>query len=303
MIPSTTVTDGVSGGCVDVSDKDDKTPGTPDPATDAHHARDDSAPSAPSAAADSLNRRSFLSRVGTSTAAFAAGLPGFSLNLPMLDWNTVAKLSAEAFRIAVNEWIVRARVQGGRVSGSAAILPAGSLVSDVSIDKRMVELLAASQVSPIVSTPIANVLAGAWYEWAGGFQMQIPGAYPALAAVPAPSAPPTKATVSPLLSQGSSAGEGSLKAPVLAARLVAALRMQALGVAAGSPDQAMQNLAAWVDGSFTQWKNTVRMTSLIGRGSVPTYAPPYVPVGPVIRGETSSAGSLFAGPRFGIIVQ
>ncbi len=257
--------------------------------------------------ADPLSRRSFLSRVGASTAAVAAvtaaGLPRFSLMAaPNLDWNAIAKLSAEAFRVAVNEWIGQARVQGGRVSGSAAILPAGSLVSDVNIAKRMVDMLSASQVPPAISTAVANVLAGAWQEWAVGFQMQIPGAYPSLAAVPAPSAPPTRATVSPALSQGSSAGEASLRAPVLANRLISTLRMQALGGAAGSPDQAMQNLAAWVDGSFNQWKVTVRMTSLVGRGSVPTYAPPYVPVGPVIRGETSSAGYLFAGPRFGIIV-
>ena len=40
----------------------------------------------------------------------------------------------------------------------------------------------------------------------------------------------------------------------------------------------------------------------MGRGPVPTFAPPYVPVGPVISGDNLSMGSVFAGPRFGKIV-
>ena len=64
----------------------------------------------------------------------------------------------------------------------------------------------------------------------------------------------------------------------------------------------MKNLATWVEGSFSDWKNGVRLVGLMGRGPVPTFAPPYVPVGPVISGDNTSAGSLFAGPRFGKIV-
>jgi len=283
--------------------KDDRADDTSGPAPAAEGAEDRSA----ATGSDPLTRRSFLSRVGASTAAVAAvtaaGLPPFSLSGTRdPDWSAVAKLSAEAFRVAVNEWISQARVQGGTVSGSAAVLPAGSLVSDVNIAKRMVELLSASGVPPTVSTPIANVLAGAWHDWAAGFQMAVPGAYPTLAAVPAPAAPTTKAALSPQLSQGSSAGEASLRAQVLSTRLISALRLQPLAAGTGSPDQAMQGLATWVDASFAQWKATVRMTSLVGRGPVPTYAPPYVPVGPVIRGQTVSAGALFAGPRFGIVV-
>lgn len=260
---------------------------------------------AASDASDALTRRSFLGRMGASTAVAvtAAGLPGFSLvDAQALDWNAIAKLSIEAFRTSVNEWIGQARVQGGKVSGSAAVLPAGSLNSDVDIEKRMLAILSASRVPTEVSAPIATVLAGAWHDWAAGFQMQIRGAYPTLAAVPAPSAPPTKASISPVLSQGTSAGEASLSAPVLAKRLIAAVRMHAPGVSGGSSDQAMQNLAAWVDASFVRWKSTVRLTSLVGSGPVPTYGPPYVPVGPVIQGVTTSAGPLFSGARFGIVV-
>jgi hypothetical protein len=284
-------------------DVDDEPEGREQPGADARDAQDHSDPA--SDASDPLTRRSFLGRMGASTAAVAvtaAGLPGFSLvDAQAVDWHAIAKQSVEAFRISVNEWIGQARVQGGKVSGSAAVLPAGSLNSDVDIEKRMIAILAASRVPAEVSAPVAAVLAGAWHDWAASFQMQIPGAYPTLAAVPARSAPPTKASVSPVLSQGTSAGEASLSAPVLAKRLTAAVRMHPLGVSQASPEQAMQDLAAWVDASFTRWKSAVRLTSLVGTGPVPTYAPPYVPVGPVTQGVTTSAGPLFAGARFGIV--
>ena len=146
---------------------------------------------------------------------------------------------------------------------------------------------------------VARVLAASWNEWAAGFQMAIPGAYPAFVAVPGRAAPPTRAAVSPALSQGSSAGEPALKAPVLAKRLIEAL--QAVAPKSSTAEPAMQGLASWVEISFSQWKSLVTLTGLVGRGSAPTYAPPYVPVAPVISGDNASAGPLFAGPRFGIV--
>lgn len=217
-----------------------------------------------------------------------------------MDWNSIAKLSQEAFRVGVNEWIGKARIQGGTVRGPSAVLTPGSLVSDVNIEQRMLQTLASSQVPRDIAAALAKVLGTAWNEWAAGFQIQIPGAYPTLAAVPGPFAPPTPAVGVPALSQGSSFGEASLKAPALTTKLSAALRnSKSVG---GTPDQAIKNIASWVDGSFSEWKSLAKLTGLMGRGPVPTFAPPYVPVGPVIAGDNISAGVLFAGPRFGKVV-
>jgi hypothetical protein len=257
-----------------------------------------------SAAPNALSRRHFFGTLGLSTAVAAASdvrLP--SLLLPQgsnPDWNAAARLAQQAFGIAVNEWIERARIQGGQVSGAMAILAPGTLVSDVNIQARMLQILAGWRVPSELATPIANVLAAAWIEWAAGFQIRIPGAYPAFTAVPGPSAPPTRAAISPPLALGSSTGEMSLTAPALANRLDTALRGATPQDPRASPDEAMQALANWVQDSFTQWKRAVSLTGLMGRGPVPTFAPPYVPVGPVISGESFSSGALFAGPRFGI---
>jgi hypothetical protein len=64
----------------------------------------------------------------------------------------------------------------------------------------------------------------------------------------------------------------------------------------------MKSLANWVDASFSEWKAGVKMVGLLGQGPVPTFAPPYVPIGPVVAGENTSAATLFAGPRFGKII-
>ncbi len=217
-----------------------------------------------------------------------------------MDWNAIAKLSREAFRDGVNDWIGKARVRGGQVKGPDAALTPGSLVSDGNIETIVLEKLMAARVPAEVGRAVARELAAAWNAWAAGFQVQLPGAYPRFAAFPGPKAPPTPAP--PVaLAQGMSAGEGALKAAVLAGKLATALRMHA-GKIRGSPDQAAKSLAEWVESSFQEWKGLTKLIGVMGKGSVPTFAPPYVPVGPVVMGDNVSTGPVFAGPRFGKVV-
>jgi hypothetical protein len=119
-----------------------------------------------------------------------------------VDWDSIAKLSQEAFRVAVNEWIGAARIQGGTVSGPNAILPPGSLVSTTNIEARMTQTVAGSQVPRDIASALSNTLAAAWKEWASGFQLQIPAAYPKFAAIPGPAAPPTPTSGATPLSKG-----------------------------------------------------------------------------------------------------
>ena len=217
-----------------------------------------------------------------------------------MDWSSIAKLSREAFRDAVNEWIGKARIRGGQIKGPDAILTAGSLISDVNIESIMLQKLGA-QVPTEIARALAKELAAAWNGWAAGFQVQLRGAYPSFAAFPGPKAPPTSAQ--PVaLTQGVSAGEASLKASALAAKLGPALKSQALKSRGGSPDEAIKSLTEWVESSFQEWKGLVKLTGVVGRGNVPTFAPPYVPVGPVVMGENLSTEPLFSGPRFGKVI-
>jgi hypothetical protein len=215
-----------------------------------------------------------------------------------VDWNTAARLSQDAFREAVNEWIGKARIQGGRIQATDAVLTPGSLTSESNLQDGVFQRLVRAKVAAPVAVALSAALAAAWNEWAAGFQMHLPGAYPTFAAVPAPYAQAPSASMAPL-TQGSSPGEMALKAPVLARRLITSVKPHARMLGAGSPDQSMTALATWVDASFDEWKRVVRIGGLMGKGTVPTYAPPYVPVGPVVMGDNASVGPAFVGPRFG----
>ena len=218
-----------------------------------------------------------------------------------MDWNTLGKMAREAFREAVNDWIGKARLRGGQVNGPNAVVTPGSLGSDVNLEATLLQKFTSAQAPPEIARVLAKELAAAWNGWAGGVQLQLPGAYPAFAAFPGPIAPPTPAARPMPLAASISAGEVGLKATVLTPRLTQALKPYASKVT-GVPDQALKSLTAWIETSFSEWKSLAMLTGVMGSGPVPTFAPPYVPVGPVIHGAIQSAGPIFAGPRFGKVV-
>ncbi|MNC88664.1 hypothetical protein D3C83_45030 [compost metagenome] len=112
-------------------------------------------------------------------------------------------------------------------------------------------------------------------------------------------APPTPAASTYPMARGTSTGEHRLSAVALAPRLASALRVHAGREIAGL-DSAVKELAAWIEGSFRDWRLNAQIVGVMGKGPVPSFAPPYVPVAPVVMGENlSTPGRTIAGPRFG----
>jgi len=112
-------------------------------------------------------------------------------------------------------------------------------------------------------------------------------------------APPTPASSAFPIARGASAGEYRLTAATLSPQLVTALRPLA-GRDTTGLDSAVKGLTSWVEASFRDWKLTAQIVGVKGKGPIPTYAPPYVPVGPVVMGDNiSGPGQVIAGPRFG----
>lgn len=215
-----------------------------------------------------------------------------------MDWNTVAAQTREAFRLAVNEWITAARFDNGRINGpNLQILP-GGLQSPISLEAKILPAMTKAGVPPRIATPLSQALASAWSSWAAGFQLTAL-AFPTFAAVPGPVAPPTP-SVPILLRNAASPGESFLRSSVLSATIIQSLQSQR-SLASGDMLKAINSLAQWVDMSFQEWKANVVIVGMIGQGSVPTFAPPYVPVGPVSQGSLVT-GPVFAGPRFGRVV-
>lgn len=128
------------------------------------------------------------------------------------------------------------------------------------------------------SNVVATVLSNAWMTYTG--TIKVPGLpwYPAFAAVPSPVAPPTPNTPVPVAALMQV--EASIQVPVLKGQMVAQLGDP------GAPFHAelFESIADAFSKMHLTWKTSTQVTNVLGTGPVPTFAPPYVPAGPVVGG-------------------
>jgi hypothetical protein len=203
-------------------------------------------------------------------------------------WQAAAKSGTKA---AVTAWAMSARLKhvhinaqvavGGRISGR---FPSG-----------LIQSMLAGQGAPAnVSRAFAQATSAAW-RWKR--RATVPGLpwYPAFAAFPGPMAPPMPNIPTPLivLASGAHISSGDVASDI----------MDSLGENAsdeGAQD-AVQSFADWLSLSFTIWLASSQVTLVMGKGPIPSFAPPYIPVGPVVMGTAESYGSfLTSAPPFGI---
>jgi hypothetical protein len=128
------------------------------------------------------------------------------------------------------------------------------------------------------TTAVANVVGTAWLTYTAS--IKVPGLpwYPAFAAFPGPVVPPTP----------------NIPCPVIALTQVAAplapalLKTQMMGALADPTapfhDKLFEAIADGIDKCFKIWQASTLVQNVLGVGPVPTFAPPYVPVGPVVGG-------------------
>lgn len=126
------------------------------------------------------------------------------------------------------------------------------------------------------SNVIATVIGNAWTQYT--LTIKVPGLpwYPAFAAFPGPVAPPTP----------------NVPCPVAALTQVPpqpALMKQQMVAQLGDPGapfhaELFEAICDGFDKCFKIWQGSTMVTNVLGAGPVPTFAPPYVPLGPVIGG-------------------
>jgi hypothetical protein len=125
---------------------------------------------------------------------------------------------------------------------------------------------------------VANVLGPAWLAYTA--TIKVPGMpwYPAFAALPSPIAPPTPNIPCPVIALT------QVTAPIMPA----AMKGQMIGMLADpmAPfhDKLFEAICDAFDKCFKIWQASTMVTNVLGTGPVPTFAPPYVPVGPVVGG-------------------
>ncbi|HEY5949398.1 MAG TPA: hypothetical protein VIV40_28080 [Kofleriaceae bacterium] len=126
------------------------------------------------------------------------------------------------------------------------------------------------------SNVIAQVVGMTWLQYTAS--IKVPGLpwYPAFAAFPSPVAPPTP----------------NVPVPVAALTQVApqpALMKQQMVAQLGDPqapfhDKLFEAICDAFDKCFKIWQTSTMVTNVLGTGPIPTFAPPYVPAGPVVSG-------------------
>jgi hypothetical protein len=132
------------------------------------------------------------------------------------------------------------------------------------------------------SKAIAQAFSDKWVSFVGG--LKVPGLpwYPAFAAFPGPVAPPMPNVPTPLIAIPSSK-MSDMSASSLKDAMVSNLGdKQAL-----HHEDLFDAIAKGLFAAFMAWLPTQMVMNVLGTGPIPTFAPPYVPVGPVVGGSAT----------------
>jgi hypothetical protein len=136
----------------------------------------------------------------------------------------------------------------------------------------------ASPMEAKYSQAIATVIGTAWLTFTATVKVAGMPWYPAFAALPSPVAPPTPNVPCPFAAL--------VQVPVSISATL--MKTQMVGMLADpmAPFHAelFEAIADAFEKTYNIWKASTMVTNVMGTGPVPTFAPPYVPVGPVVGG-------------------
>jgi hypothetical protein len=215
--------------------------------------------------------------------------------LPAQTWKLLLAVARSAIARGVAGFADSSRLSGGVVNGSTVFVPPGSLSGD-SFTKQVRQQLEDAGAPGRVAAVIASLAWEVWKAWAESYTGSFCNAIPDFAAVPAPKAPLTHLPPRPL-SEGFAPGQVGITTEIFHDTLMQLLQEYVVDVESAAE---IQLFAAWYATSFQRWFQSTELVNLSVRGPVPSFAPPYVPVGPVVAGEASGPPPvLLARQQFG----
>ena len=177
-------------------------------------------------------------------------------------------------------WQTQAKLRNIKVMAVSAIGTPGCLTGP-SIKSHIKNALLAKSCPDDLAEKISKSIADAFKAWQD--KVTVPGLpwYPAFAAFPGPSAPPMPNVPTPLASLVSS-GKTEMTPQRLKQRIEGAI-----GAAKNDPNAApaIALITTKLSARFFIWIGQLQVMNVLGKGPVPTFAPPYVPVGPVVAGS------------------
>lgn len=209
-----------------------------------------------------------------------------------IDWMSVSVAAMEGTRKGVQLWTLQAKFTAGFINGPCLTIPPGCLEGPNFEASIVSEMKARGAPEEIAQAFAAPVWLG-WRKWSLTFNIPSIPAFPIFAAFPGPYAPSTPAL--PILLSAASSNRDLLRAESLEAQILVRL-----GKWGKDPDarKAVERFTQWFDERFTLAVATSWISNLHGQGPVPTFAPPYILVGPVIQGQLTSTPGAFARLQF-----
>jgi hypothetical protein len=207
------------------------------------------------------------------------------------NWSAWSLALRKAVVGQVNRWLGAAEIVSGWIQGCNAFSNPGAFRSAYPLAPMLDQELAASGLPGRLSNPLAHAFARAWADWSDSVTLTGLPFYPMFQAWPGPVSAVMSNLPTPL-SACPSPGAVSLTPLPLAQRLQEALPAD---YAQQSARQPLQDFGSWFAGRFSTWRAGAVMQNVLGWGST-AYAPPYVPVSPVVNGTLRSIPGFITQP-------
>ena len=184
--------------------------------------------------------------------------------------------TCDAICSAWSQWQTAATMVGVVINAVTAV--GGQIVGPPLTPLILASAPKGSPMEAKYSAVIAQVIGTAWLTFTATVKVTGMPWYPAFAAVPSPVAPPSPNIPCPFAAL--------TQVPVSISCNV--MKMQMVGQL-GDPmapfhKELFESICDAFEKSYNIWKGTTMVTNVLGTGPVPTFAPPYVPVGPVVGG-------------------
>lgn len=178
---------------------------------------------------------------------------------------------------AIDKWMKMTMIASALINGPTGMVLSGSFVGPPLMPLILSTAPKATPQEIKYSNAVASALGTLWQAWQAGLMGTL--MYPAFAAFPGPVAPPMPNIPLPLVAF-SSPGESGLSSSTLKSTMDTNLA----DPKAQHASDLFDAIAKAFNTVFQVFKVSTIVQNVLGMGPIPTFAPPFVPVGPVVMG-------------------
>ncbi len=178
---------------------------------------------------------------------------------------------------AIDKWMKMTMITSALINGPVGVVLPGSFVGPPLMPLILATAPKNTPQEMKYSNAVASALGTLWQVWQTGLMGTL--MYPPFAAFPGPVAPPMPNIPLPLIAF-SSPGESGLSPSTLKITMDANLT----DPKAQHASDLFDAIAKAFNTVFQVFKASTMVQNVLGMGPIPTFAPPFVPVGPVVMG-------------------